>query len=146
MLGDFQDSVTGKPSTPTTTGNVLDVDFPATSALLLALTPGTNVHSTALEKSHVISAGACTLRSIVATNTGAADAWLHLFDLTALPANGTVPDRAPIPVPAGSPQGWSSVQGSSFAVGCVAALSSTLGTLTLIAASEALFDAEKAAP
>lgn len=146
-----QDSTTGALAGLKQTAGALHVSVAAAgagatettlAAILAALTPGTNVHSSALEKSHVIAAAPCTLRKIVATNTGVADAWLLLFDLVALPANGTIPDRDPIPVPAGSPQGWESIQGTSFAVGCVAALSSTMGTLTLIGAAEALFNAE----
>jgi hypothetical protein len=105
--------------------------------------PGTHVGSAALEKSHVISTAPCAVRYVKALNSGAGAAWLHVFDLAALPSNGTAPDRTPIPVAAGSVNGdtWGD-RGTPFAVGCVVALSSTLDTLTLIAGSEAWFDAE----
>jgi len=103
---------------------------------------GTNIHSSALEKSHVISAVACRVRSIKTLNNTVGSLWLHVFDLAALPANGTAPSRCPVAVGAGSVASTTWEGTTSFATGCVAALSSTLATLTLVATADAWFDAE----
>jgi hypothetical protein len=118
-----------------TTGN-------ASLAKISGETAGTNVHSVALETNHVISAAACKVKSIKALNNSGANLWLHVFDAAALPANGTVPSRCPIPVLAGQVNGDSWPGSTGFTVGCVAALSSTLSTLTVIVAADGWFDAE----
>ena len=107
-----------------------------------ASAPSTHVGSSALEKSHVISTAACRMRSVKAMNSGGADLWLHVFDAAALPSNGTAPDRTPIPVPAGDVNGDTWEGGTALASGCVAALSSTLATLTLVGSNVGWFDAE----
>jgi hypothetical protein len=106
------------------------------------LSPGTHIGSSSLEKSHVISASPCALRSAKALNSSGSDMWLHVFDAASLPSNGTVPSRTPIPVSAGSVNGDTWAGGTLLATGCVLALSSTLSTLTLISTSDGWFDAE----
>ncbi len=119
---------------------------PATDTTLAAakalLDAAIHVGSSALEKSHVIKATPGTLRSVKALNTSGATLYLHVFDLTALPANGTAPDRTPIPIAAGDVNGDSWPGGTTMAIGCVAALSSTIATLTLASTSCGWFDAE----
>lgn len=112
----------------------------ATSALQSAA-PLTNIHSPALEASHVLSATPCKVRSVKAINTGAAPLYLMLFDAAALPANGTAPSRVPIPIAAGDVNGDTWEGSTAFATGCVAALSSTVATLT-VAGAVGWFDAE----
>lgn len=109
-----------------------------------SVVPTTNVSSSAYEKSHVVSNAPCTLVSWGVTNKGVSDLWLLVFDATALPANGTVPSRRPIPVPAGYPGGDERARGTSLAVGCVLALSTTSSSLTLVGTDDGWFDAEVA--
>lgn len=127
-------------------GGSMSAEALATETTLAAakamLDAATHVGSSALEKSHVIKATPGTLRSVKALNTSGATLYLHVFDLTALPANGTAPDRTPIPIAAGDVNGDSWPGGTTMAVGCVAALSSTIATLTLAATSCGWFDAE----
>jgi hypothetical protein len=112
----------------------------ATSALQSAA-PLTNIHSPALEASHVLSAAPCKVRSVKAINTGVTTAYLMLFDAAALPADGTAPSRCPIPIAAGDVNGDTWEGTTAFAIGCVAALSSTVATLTVTGAV-GWFDAE----
>lgn len=105
--------------------------------------PGPVLHSAAPEKSHVFAANPAVLRYVKALNVGAGAAWIHVFDATSLPANGTAPDRVPIPVASASVNGDSwGPRGTRFENGCVAALSSTAATLTLVAGDEGWFEAE----
>lgn len=117
-------------------------------SLNTTLGPGTNVHGSdqgaaAKGKYLIISDVPCKLRSIKAQNSTGADYWLMLFDATSLPADSTAWDRLPIPVAAGDVNGDAWEGGTVFANGCVAALSSTSDTLTLIDTNNARFDAEK---
>lgn len=106
-------------------------------------TPGRNKHAAGV-KSMVVSTAPCVLRRATATNDSDAAMWLMVFDLAALPVNGTAPDRTPIPIAAGSINGddWAAAGGTQFVNGCVVALSSTVATLTLIATDEGFFDSE----
>ncbi len=108
------------------------------------VTPATTTHvgSVAPEKSFVVSAVPCTLVQATVINNSGVDVWLHIFDLAALPIDGTAPDRTPIPVGAADVNGIEWTRGTVMAVGCVVALSSTLATLTLIAGDDGWFDAE----
>lgn len=110
--------------------------------LVDALCPGTHVGSTPAERYRVLSVAPCTLRRVKVLNGTGGDLWLHLFDATALPVDGAVPDRVPIPVKAAEVGGDEWRIGSPFGIGCVAALSSTRDTLTLVSASQGWFDAE----
>jgi hypothetical protein len=103
--------------------------------------PASNLHSSALEASHVLSAAPCKVRSVKAINTGVTTAYLMLFDAAALPADGTAPSRCPIPIAAGDVNGDTWEGSTAFATGCVAALSSTVATLTVTGAV-GWFDAE----
>jgi hypothetical protein len=103
---------------------------------------GTHVGSSALEKRHIVSNAACTLRSAKAINSGMADLYLFVIDAAALPGDGATPSRIPIPVPAGSVNGDVWQGGTALSNGCVLALSSTLATLTLVASDVGWFDAE----
>jgi hypothetical protein len=107
--------------------------------------PVRHVGSSALEKSHVVSASPCRLYRATVLNTGASAAYLLIFDSTASIAalEGTAPSRTPIPVAAGQPNGdeWP-IRPTQLTAGCILALSSTPATLTLIAGSEGWFDAE----
>ena len=57
--------------------------------------------STALEASRVVKASAGKVFRLSALNTNAAARWLHLFDVTTLPADGVVPAMS-IPMAAGA--------------------------------------------
>jgi hypothetical protein len=89
--------------------------------------------SAAYEASHV-SAGAKTMQSVYVSSKAAAAGFVFIFDAAALPANGTLPDFPPIPIPAGpsfvSADGLDRV----MANGIVVAFSSTQATLTLATA------------
>jgi hypothetical protein len=122
-------------------GGNLDAIAASLVTIAARLGPGTHVGSSALEKSHVISNAACTLRSAKVINTGA-DAWLMVFDAASLPTNGTAPDRTPVLVQASSTDGDTWQGGTALDTGCVLALSSTVDQLTLVASDVAWFDAE----
>lgn len=134
MIGDFVNSETERPQAPM-------VDD-ATGGLLVRDVPSTHVGSSALEKSHVVSAIPCRLRSAKALNNTGSDLWLYVLDATALPGDGATPSRIPIPVPAGEVNGDVWPGGTTLATGCVLALSSTLATLTIVSTSDGWFDAE----
>lgn len=143
MIGDSIDSDTNSPRPLEIDHATGGVRVTLTSGQIALLGPGTNAHSSAYEKSKVVSAVACTLRSAKAINKSGSDAWLMIFDAAALPANGTLPSRTPVLVPAGSTNGDVWQGGTSLATGCVLALSSTVDDLTLIAGDDGFFDAEK---
>ncbi len=82
------------------------------------------------------------IRSAKALNNTATDLWLYVLDAAAVPIDGTVPSRIPIPVPAGSVNGDVWPGGTTLTTGCVLALSSTLATLTLVSTANGWFDAE----
>lgn len=87
--------------------------------------------SSAYEASHA-SSGAKTVRSIYVSSKAAAAGFVFIFDAASLPANGTVPDFPPVPIPAGP--AFVSVpidEGRSHATGLVVAFSSTQATLTI---------------
>ena len=113
------------------------------SALLSALRPGTWTPAVqvAPADSGIISAAACTVRAVQATNRTAATIWLMLFDAAAVPADGTFPRLPVIAVPAEStvhvPLG-----ALECATGLVWACSSTYGVLTITAATPAVVSAE----
>ncbi|KKN33941.1 hypothetical protein LCGC14_0798590 [marine sediment metagenome] len=62
------------------------------------------------------------------------DLFLHIFDLAALPANGTVPDFTSVPIRPQGSQGISFDPGLPMATGIVLAASTTRTTLTLAGA------------
>ena len=104
--------------------------------------PFLHVGSGSLETYNIVSSAACTLRSIKALNNSGSTLYLHTFDANSLPIDGTPPDRTPIPIGAGSVNGDQWEGGTVMFNGCVAALSSTLATLTIIVSNDAWFDAE----
>jgi len=87
--------------------------------------------STAYESSRV-RAGAATLRSVFVSSKAAAAGFIFIFDSATLPANATLPDFPPVPIPAGP--AFISVdiaEGRPMVNGIVVAFSSTQATLTL---------------
>lgn len=77
-----------------------------------------------------------TVYTISAYNSSATDLYLHVFDATAVPANGTVPTLSPVLIPAGKTGGWDfNVAGCKFANGVAVASSTTDRTTTNATAS-----------
>jgi hypothetical protein len=103
--------------------------------------PGTPVISPGFEKSHVVAQARTVVRYAKALNNSGSDVYLMLFDAATLPEDGAAPSRIPIPIPPFEVNGdeWP-YPGTQFSSGCVIALSSTIGTLTLIPSETAWFD------
>lgn len=95
--------------------------------------------SSALSASIVIAAVPAVLFDVTVANTSGADAFLLLFDAATLPSNGAIP-KGYAAIPAGWTGGITFDTGRGFAVGIVAAMSSTLGSLT-VAGANFLFSA-----
>lgn len=73
--------------------------------------------------------------------------WFMLFDAAALPANGTIPDTAPVFLAAGSTQFSLDYEfGDPFTTGIYWACSSTEGVLTVAVVNELWVDARHIAP
>ena len=98
-------------------------------------------NSGGLAKSAVLCVQKALVKRVWADNTGGAIAYLMLFDATTLPADGTVPalERA-IPIGQAGEIVFGDV-GENFQTGLVAALSSTAGSLTLVATAVGWFQA-----
>lgn len=143
MIGDTVDSLTQRPSTPTTTGDRLDVNASAD-----ALSPSTAVSSSALEGSHVLKAGAGLFRSLYVQLDAALAAGTYYVQLltasATVPADGAVTHLRPpqtIVHALGQAEGVNFDEGDvgiAFTVGCTACVSSTRFTKTEVA-SAALF-------
>lgn len=98
-------------------------------AVVTAFDSGADVDSA------VIKAAAGNLFQITAFNANAATRFLHIFDLAAVPANGTAPDWVPIPVPTNqSVAHFFGEEGLPFGTGITIAVSTTRTTLTLAGA------------
>ena len=97
---------------------------------------GTQTKSTALEKQHLIAASPATLVSVLATNTGAADAWLQIHDKATAAANADVP-VLPIFIAAGGTVALDTPV--KCLVGIQVALSSTPGSYTALGSDVAWF-------
>ena len=93
----------------------------------------------ALQASAVIKATPGILEELIVTNTGAAVAYVQVFNLTAVPADATQPDLV-FAVPAGSTGSLDLQHGLFFSVGISVCISSTAHTKT-IKAAEAVFNA-----
>jgi|GEM_PF-2410025 len=92
-------------------------------------------------KSQVVRAGNGLLKTLRVHNLGGSgDLYVQLFDATALPANGTAPSTAPVPVKAG--QYYESDTPFRFLAGLVVAASSTPATKTLISGNDVWITAE----
>lgn len=97
----------------------------------VAPTAGNRFTSVAYEASHV-SAGAKALRAAFVSSKAAAAGFLFVYDLAALPANGTLPDFPPIPIPVGPAfVSLDLAEERAMANGVVLAFSSTQATLTI---------------
>jgi len=79
----------------------------------------------------VASAAPATLFSVFGFNNSAAVRYVHIFDLAALPADGTVPDFMPFRVPSVTNFSIQFAKGWAAANGIVIASSSTYATLTI---------------
>jgi len=89
-------------------------------------------------KSLVIKNAQGVLMSVTATNTTAADLYLLLFDAAAVPPDTTVPvDWAVIPAKFAGGLDYGSL-GRAFTNGIVAAMSTTMETLTMTGANHLL--------
>lgn len=88
-------------------------------------------HSTVAEAaSVVVSAFACQIKEVLGYHSGAADAWLQVFDAKQLPADGTAP-VAVYPLYATAPFQVIFPAELGLTTGCVVAVSSTAATLTI---------------
>lgn len=86
------------------------------------------------DESHVISTAPTELLDLLVTNIHAStEFWLHVFDATSLPANGTAPAIAPIRVTAEGSTSF--VVPHKFTTGIVIAGSSSAETLTVLTSS-----------
>jgi len=123
-------------TTPGTTNFVQNKEMPDTTSTF-SITP---YASTALEASAVVKASAGNLYGFVAANNNAALRYVMVFNLTALPANGTVPTIPGLPISAsGGVLPFDTGKfGNYFNTGIVIALSTTQFSLTL-AGADALF-------
>lgn len=84
----------------------------------------------------VVKASGGNLFDYEAYNAAAATRYVQVFNATALPANGTVPDLMPLEIPAAGTGSLAFVnEGCPFTTGIVIAISSTRATLTIAAAN-----------
>lgn len=120
-------------------GDTLDVNKDGSINVHLtpsATNPWTVFRTTAAggEASRVAKAASGTLRDVYAGNVSGALGYLMLFDAAALPANGTVPLLAAVPI-ANTQEGWYDfgTDGIGFTTGMVVAMSTTQLTLTVVA-------------
>lgn len=96
----------------------------------------TNTHAptvvTAINATNAVGkAAAGNLYAVYGYNGNAATRYIHIFNATALPANGTAPTLAPIAVPTGQTFSLDLAgYGIYFSTGIVVATSTTLATLT----------------
>lgn len=110
-----------------------------------------NICSTALEKSHVISADPATIRSVyvrVDASYATDDLWVQVYNATSLPADGAVTNLC-TPVKIQHVTGTDSTrildfgaEGRFASTGLVIAVSTTEFTKTLIGSSVCAFDVD----
>lgn len=130
-------SLTANQGTPALVANAWPVLAAPTADATMGITP---IVAGSSASSAVLKASAGNLYSVYATNTGASDGWLMVFNATSLPGNaGTTAGTASgnlqdcIKVPAGTSQSINYNPGppEPFTVGITAVFSSTsCGTLT----------------
>ena len=91
--------------------------------------------------SRVITTAPSKLMRLSGSNTHSADIWVQLFDLAAVPANGTAPIHEQVAF-AGLPYDIDfGIIGKPFANGIVAVASSTAQALTISVAGKTTFNA-----
>ena len=99
-----------------------------------------NVHSSALAASIFVKSGQGALVGFTVYNSKSSSQFIQVFDLTALPANGAIPDAVfTVAQTANLPVQW--VPWRVFRVGCVIANSSTSAMLT-IGSADCYFDVQ----
>lgn len=89
--------------------------------------PERSVYNEAGAVSMVIGTGPTVMVQLLVTNLTSTDGYVHLFNTTVVPANGTAPLLS-IPLPGSGAISFDSPVGAS--TGLVAAISTTAGTLT----------------
>lgn len=97
--------------------------------------------SAAYEPFHAFAGG--VLQNLVVTNKNASTRYLMLFNATSVPANTAIPVYPAVAIPT---EGTGTIseevaQGMDFGIGLVAALSSTLASLTLTTTNDGFFKA-----
>lgn len=102
--------------------------------------PRLNVSSPAYESAHVVHSGAGVLYGFTVYSSNVAAQFIHIFDLTTIPANGAVP-AVVFSVSATANRGVEWVHGRPFYSGCVIANSTTGPTLTA-GAADCFFDVQ----
>lgn len=91
----------------------------------------------------VVKAAPGVLHSVFGANNAAALRYVHIFNLVALPANGTAPGFTPIIVPPATNFSVVFPRGRTFATGIVIASSSTYATLTITLAADMWLSGER---
>lgn len=101
------------------------------------------INSPGLAKSLVVTGEVCNVKQISVDNSSSTVLyWLMVFNAASLPGNGAVPDfEMAIPVSATRGWDWGTYGGERFSKGCIAAISSTAGTLTLAGSNDGFFQA-----
>lgn len=115
----------------------------AIDALGADVGPRAGISSPALSKSLVVLATHGTLFRALVTNTSVSDLYLFILDAASLPLDGALPAPGTVPifVAAGASNGDEFPDGLSLSTGCVLALSTTNGSLTLVSSDVGLFSA-----
>lgn len=103
---------------------------------------GTGYRSTALEASAVVSATPVTLVRFGMANNAAAARYCQVHDANALPANGAIPEDGASGQTQNTRTNVTCPPTNTLSVGCVLACSTTMASLTIDVASNALFVAD----
>jgi hypothetical protein len=99
-----------------------------------------NIHGNGLAAAQIVKTGQGLLFGFTVLNTNAVAQFIHVFDATAVPANGTVPVCAFI-VQGTNQIGTNWIPGRTFNTGIVVANSTTAGTFTA-GAADCFFDCQ----
>ncbi len=103
---------------------------------------GTSYSSAAAEISAVVSASACSPSMINVRNVSGNTRYVHCFNATSLPANGTVPVFMFMLTANSDQQKTFPIPTNRFSTGMTIAASSTAGTLTVSATSDFLIQVD----
>lgn len=139
---DTSTATTATQTTATATNTGTLAGAVNSAAVVVKAKIGTSYSSAAAESSAVISASSVLISQVRAQNLGASTRYLHLFNASALPANGTVPKAVLALATGASGVITFAIPTDRFNVGCVAACSTVQGTLTLSAGADFLIAAD----
>ncbi len=99
---------------------------------------GTSYSSAALEISRVVSASACSPSKVRVQNISGSTRYVHMFNASSLPANGTVPTMMFTLTANSGGEVVFQIPTERFSTGLVVASSSSQGSLTIAASAEFL--------